>query len=378
MGHRKMTTAAISSVRYLCSALALFLMSHATYCQTPPLPSELSSEDVIARVAPSVAVILTGGGAGRLTGMGSAVIVRSDGVLLTAYHAIKDVREVQVRLKTGEVYDNVELVAVDERRDVAAIRIPAANLPALTVAPLEDARPGEPIFVVSNPSGLSWTASAGILSAVRPIEEVQAAQSGYRVLQFSAPVSPGSSGGAVVDAKGRAIGIIVFSRQGQVLNFAIPIDAVFGLAGGSGHTPLPTGHNLQPQQPERPASSASLAHENPTDFLRKARTAYVNSRTTWFTPTTLEKELMNQKDFRAWGLTIVRDRKLADIDIEVDRPLWTYTFTIAVQDARTSMLLGTDQTIAASGELAAPSLAEKFVKMIGAARSVETAPASKN
>jgi putative serine protease PepD len=372
----KIPTKQTPRVRYLCACLTLLALSHAAVGQAPP-PADLSSEEVVARVAPSVAVVLTGAGAGRLSGVGSAVIVRSDGILLTAYHVIKDAREVQVRLKTGEIYDRVELVAVDERRDVAALRIPAANLPALAIAPLDEARLGEPVSVVSNPSGLTWSASTGVLSAVRPVEEVVETLHGYRVLQFTAPVSPGSSGGAVVDSKGRALGIVVFSKPGQALNFAVPIDAVFGLASGSEHTALPSGGDLQPQQPERPPSSASLVHENPTNSLRKARTVFISSRTVWFTTATLEKELMKQRDFQNWGLTVVRDRKLADLHLEVDRPLWTYTFTVVVQDARTSMLLGSYEVIAASGDLAAPTLAEKIVKMIGAARSSETTIAAK-
>jgi hypothetical protein len=118
-------------------------------------------------------------------------------------------------------------------------------------------------------------------------------------------------------------------------------------------------------------------HENPTNSLRKARTVFISSRTVWFTTATLEKELMKQRDFQNWGLTVVRDRKLADLHLEVDRPLWTYTFTVVVQDARTSMLLGSYEVIAASGDLAAPTLAEKIVKMIGAARSSETTIAAK-
>lgn len=373
-----MKTKEAAGVRYLCVSLILLALAHAAVGQAPPLPAELSSEEVIARVAPSVAVVLTGAGAGRLSGVGSGVIVRSDGVLLTAYHVIKDAREVQVVLKTGEIYDRVELIAVDERRDVAAIRIPAAALPALAIAPLEEARLGEPIFIVSNPSGLTWSASAGVVSAVRPVDEVLATHSGYRVVQFTAPVSPGSSGGAVVDSKGRALGIVVFSKQGQALNFAVPIDAVLGLASGSEHTGLPSGRDLQPRKPERPASSANLARENPADLLRKARTVFVHSRSVWFTPATLENELIKQRDFQNWGLTVVRDRKLADLDVEVDRPLWTYTFTVVVQDARTSMLLGSDKVVAASGDLAAPSLGEKIVKMIGATRSAETASVNKN
>jgi Trypsin-like peptidase domain len=365
-----MTTKQAARLRCLCSILTLLAFAHTAQGQAPP-PTELSSEGVIARVAPSVAVILTGEGAGRLSGVGSGVIVRSDGVILTAYHVIKDAREVQVRLKTGEMYDHVELVAVDERRDVAAIRIPAVALPALPVAPLEEVRPGEPIFIVSNPSGLTWSASAGVLSAVRPVEEVLTTQSGYRVLQFTAPVSPGSSGGAVVDSKGRVVGIVVFSKRGQALNFAVPLETVFGLAAGSEHTSLGSGRDLQPPQPDRPPSSASLMGERPAELLRNARTIFVHSHTVWFTTATLEKELMKQRDFRDWGLAIVRDRRLADLDIEVDRPLWTYTFTVVMQDARTSMLLGSDKVVAASGDLAAPSLAEKILKMIAAARSAQ-------
>jgi S1-C subfamily serine protease len=375
---RKMNIKIDTSLRCLYLTLVLLALAHSALGQASPAPTELSSEEVIARVAPSVAVILTGEGAGRLSGVGSGIVVRSDGIILTAYHLIKDAREVQVRLKTGEIYDRAELVAVDERRDVAALRIPATNSPALEVAPLEEARPGEPIFVVSNPSALTWSASAGILSAVRPVEEVSPTQSGYRVLQFTAPVSPGSSGGAVVDSKGRALGIVEFSKQGQALNFGIPLETVLGLAGGSEHTALPSGQYLQPPQTERPPSSASLAHENSADALRNARTIFVHSRTVWFTPAALEQELIRRREFHDWGIAVVQDRRLADLDIEVDRPLWTYTFTVVVHDARTSMLLSTESVIAASGDLAAPGLAEKIVKTIGAARSAAASAAKTN
>lgn len=94
----------------------------------------LAGEEVVARVSPSVVLILVGQGAGRLTSEGSGVIVRSDGILLTAYHLIKNAREVQVRLKNGEVYDKVELIGFDERRDVAALKVPATGLPDVLVA----------------------------------------------------------------------------------------------------------------------------------------------------------------------------------------------------------------------------------------------------
>jgi hypothetical protein len=363
-------------LRYTC--LVVFLLSFVSGARGQT--AQPSSEQIIARVSPSVAIILTGEGAGRLSGVGSGVIVRSDGILLTAYHVIKDAKEVQVRLKSGETYDHVELVGVDQRRDVAALRIPAIDLPAVSPAPTSQAQAGEPVYVVSNPSGLSWSASAGILSAVRPVSEVAPERSGYSVLQFTAPVSPGSSGGVVVDSKGRALGIVVFSEQGQGLNFAVPIQNVFDLAEQSASQPtqLPSGSNLHLPKPAEPPSSASLAHENPASMLRNARTVFIHSRTVWFTPAALEKDLMKQKQFESWGLEIVRDPKLADLNIEVDRPLWTYTFTVTVMDTRTSMLLGSDKVTAASGDSAAHGLAKKVVAILAAARSTERAHAKKN
>ncbi len=71
---------------------------------------------------------------GPTTSTGAAVVVRPNGVLLTADHLVKDAYSVQVRFKNGEVYDQVQLLGVDTRRDVAAIKVVAAALPAMPVA----------------------------------------------------------------------------------------------------------------------------------------------------------------------------------------------------------------------------------------------------
>src|SRR5260370_34994256 len=112
-------------------------------------------------------------------------------------------REVQVRLKSGETYDQVELIASDERRDVAALRIPAAGLPVLPIGNSANAASGATVFVVSNAVALPWTASSGILSATRAAHDDPGAGSGYRILQFPAPFAPGSTGGALVDPEAR-------------------------------------------------------------------------------------------------------------------------------------------------------------------------------
>lgn len=75
-------------------------------------------------------LILAGAGAGRLNTIATGTIVSKDGILLTALHIVKGAAEVQVRMANGDVFDHVELLGSDERRDVAALKIPAGSLPA--------------------------------------------------------------------------------------------------------------------------------------------------------------------------------------------------------------------------------------------------------
>ncbi len=76
-------------------------------------------------------IILSGEGAGRLNSIATGVIISKDGVILTALHAIKGAAEVQVRMANGDIFDHVDLLGSDERRDIAALKISAGALPAL-------------------------------------------------------------------------------------------------------------------------------------------------------------------------------------------------------------------------------------------------------
>ena len=182
--------------------------------QTP-----VSGVQVIEKTSPSVALVVASV-LGEEPKYGTAVIVRPDGVLLTAYHVVHGARAVQVRLKSGEVYDQVQLLAADERRDIAALRIPASALPAISVAELAKARPGAKAYVIGHPLALPWSASEGVVSAVRMADEVPGAGQGYRIIQFTAPASPGSSGGVLLDEQGGAWGIVVAQLPaGQNVNF---------------------------------------------------------------------------------------------------------------------------------------------------------------
>lgn len=337
-------------------ALILALVSFTCAAAAQEVPND---PDVVARISAATVLILAGEGAGRLSSISTGVIVRPNGVILTAYHAVKDARELQVRLHTGDVYDKIVLLGSDERRDVAALKISAASLPTLPVGVGAEAKPGEAAYVVSSSSGLAWSASAGIISALRLADEVPGAGQGYRLLQFTAPVSGGASGGPLVDSHGALLGIITRGMASGA-GFAVPIEAVIGLADGTGNLALGSGAQLQ-MPVSQPPPAAAMVSTTSRDVLRTARTAHVASRSMYFTPDSLEKALAGQKGFDALGLALVKDARVADFIITIDRPLFTYTFTYSVTDPKTSRILDSGKVTAIDGGAAAARIAKQLV-----------------
>ena len=324
--------------------------------QSAPLPGAV---ETLARISEATAIVLAGEGAGRLSSISTAVVVRPDGILLTAYHALKNAREVQVRLKSGEIFDHATLVGLDERRDVACLRIAASKLAYLESGTAQSVRPGDVACAVTNSNGLKWSATEGIFSALRMADEVPGAGQGYRVLQFTPPVSSGASGGPLIDGKGLLVGII--TRGNPTAALAVPIESVLGLADGTLNIPLGAGSALQMSTAQQSPASVGIVNADPKEMLRSAKTAAISTRTQYFTPETLERELVKQNGYDALGLLLVKDRRVADILITVDRPLFTYTFTYAVTDAKTSVVIDTGKITAVDGNSAAPKIAKDLV-----------------
>lgn len=315
-------------------------------------------------------VILSGEGAGRLHSIATGVIISKNGTILTAYHAIKGAAEVQVRMADGEVFDRIELLGVDERRDVAALKISAGALPALPLGNTANLAQGDPVYAVTNANGLTWSATEGILSAIRLADEVPGAGTGFKLLQFNASVAPGSSGGALIDRSGALIGIIT-RGQGSTA-FAVPIESVEGLP-DMGH-PIILGAGSLLRLPEKlaeqvPQSSAAIASSNPKAILKNAKTIYISSKTSFLTVDTVIRALTIQKDWPKLGLTIVQDPRVADILIQVDRPLFTYIHTFVIVDKRTSIVLGSGKVTAFDGTIASGGIAKDIVKIFEAART---------
>ena len=343
-------------------------------------PVALSGDQVVERVAPSAVSILVGKGDGQVAGVASGVIIRSDGVILTANHVLKGMREVQVRLKSGEMFDRVELIASDERRDVAALRIAATGLPVLPIGNPANAASGATVFVVSNAVGLPWTASSGILRAARMADDVPGAGSGYRILQFTAPLAPGSSGGVLVDADARMIGIVVGSFSvGQNVNFAVPVDSIAGLANVSGGTRFDSGARLQPFAAKSATAAATPTNPPapgaappgltlPRREERQIHTISVHSKTIYLRRERLQDDIHKTAMFPQLGLRFAEYGQTADIAITVDRPVMTFdwTYTLFYQPRSLTLASG---TVEATDEFdAGPKLAAVIVEQLAAAQ----------
>ncbi|WP_419805652.1 S1C family serine protease [Terriglobus sp.] len=351
---------------YFSAVLSLVvLLSSSSLAQAP-----VASKDVLEKATQASVLILTGEGSGRLSGIGTGVLVSDNGTILTALHVIKNQAEVQVRLANGDVFDNVQMLGIDERRDIAALRISGRNLPHLTCGSEQPAT-GDSVFAVTNANGLAWSATTGMVSAVRPAEEVSGAGSGYRVIQFNATIAPGASGGALLGSKGELLGIITHGMVSGV-GFAVPSESVLGLADAPVSRALGSGALLKtPAQTNAllPANSSDVTTLSPQQLIARAKTVYLHSKTSFLTIDTLQRALLANKRWNSLGLTIVGDPRLADLKIEVDRPLFTYVHTFVLSDNKTTIVLGSGKQTAFDGTTASSGLAKDIVAILAPVRN---------
>ena len=159
----------------------------------------------------------------RRGGSGSGVIVRPDGVMLTNAHVVGNAQTVQVGLADGRQLTGTVL-GRDATLDIAVVRVDAAGLPAARMGNSDDLQPGQTAIAIGNPLGLERTVTTGVVSAVNRSPRGIMLEG---LIQTDAAISPGNSGGPLLDSRGQVIGIntAVLSAPGaQGLGFAIPIN----------------------------------------------------------------------------------------------------------------------------------------------------------
>ena len=121
--------------------------------------------------------------------------------------------------------------------------------------------------------------------------------------------------------------------------------------------------------------SARIASKSPRALLSRAQTVYISSDTTYFDSIQLQNALRKRSEFETWEMAIIDEyskRSVADIIVEVDRPLFTFTFIYKITDRSNGILLSTGKITAFDGNAAAPILAERIVKDMKKAREETT------
>jgi serine protease Do len=167
----------------------------------------------------------------RVNGMGSGIVIDPRGYILTNYHVVDGVREIQVTTADNKQYI-ATLVARDAETDLAVIKIsPAEKLEVIALGTSSDLMQGEPVVAVGNAFGYGGTVTDGIVSALHRAVQINDAQYYDDLIQTSAPINPGNSGGPLVNIDGEMIGVNVAVRAGaQGIGFAIPVDKAMDIA----------------------------------------------------------------------------------------------------------------------------------------------------
>jgi hypothetical protein len=175
-----------------------------------------SARQIAENAFRSVVVLVLQDAGGRPVSLGSGFFVR-EGVVATNMHVIEGAASGYAKLVAEKTkHDIAGIVANDPAHDLVLLAVANMKAPPLVLGDARDVAVGDEVYAVGNPRGLEGTFSQGIVSSVRQV-------GADTLLQITAPISPGSSGGPVLDSQGKVVGVAVATfKGGQNLNFAIP------------------------------------------------------------------------------------------------------------------------------------------------------------
>jgi hypothetical protein len=180
-----------------------------------PPPQKFTTAQIAERATPSVVVVESFNEDGEKAGQGSGYVFSSDGIVITNYHVIRGARSLSIRIPGNEPFRVDSVLGYEIDHDVAAIQVSGNSLPALPTETIEEPRVGDRVVAIGAPLGLESTVSEGIVSAMRDAGTMH-------IIQTTASISPGSSGGPLLNDYGKVIGLTTSTvRDGQGLNFVV-------------------------------------------------------------------------------------------------------------------------------------------------------------
>ena len=216
------TTVSLAAVAILAAPLALPAQGH--------LPDEATIIRVAKQATPAVVSVTDPG-----VGLGSGVIVRADGIIITNAHVVGTASRDEVGLADGRQIAG-QVLGRDPTVDIAVVRVQLTGLPTAPLGNSDKLEVGQTAIAIGNPIGLDRTVTTGIISAINRSPR------GFELgglIQTDAAINPGNSGGPLLDSQGRVIGINSAILQGTTgLGFAIPINLAQDIA----NQVLTTGH----------------------------------------------------------------------------------------------------------------------------------------
>lgn len=172
-------------------------------------------DEVFQRAAPGMVIVARAGTEGGKGTLGSGVVV-APGEVITNSHVVADGTRLEVR--QGKTTFPATLRYADRERDLCQSEVSGLTVPAAPLGSTQTLGVGQRVYAIGAPMGLELSMSEGLISALRPLDDVV-------YIQTNAAISPGSSGGGLFDAEGRLVGITTFYiTGGHSLNFAVPAD----------------------------------------------------------------------------------------------------------------------------------------------------------
>lgn len=246
---------------------------------------------------------------GQPLSLGSGFFVRG-GEIASNLHVVEGAARGYAKLVGQKTkYDIEGVTEVDAKRDLVVLKVSASGAPPVSLGNSDAVQVGEPVYAVGNPQGLEGTFSQGIVSSIREVGT-------DKLLQITAPISPGSSGGPVLNTKGEVIGVSVATfRGGQNLNFAIPSGYLSALLGEAG-----------PAKPLAEAKPAKAQHSILADLDGRSSDGVIADQLIWDLPaaqigyyTLSFRNKLRENVKNVFCLVVFYDPKGNPIDVDVVR-----------------------------------------------------------
>lgn len=210
--------------RHVAGSLSALIFAAAFLIFVPLASAQQSSAEQITRLKKAVVIVTTYDGQGKPLLQGSGFFIESD-LVATNFHVIKNASQIRIETFNRTIAAVTSVFVKDEKSDLALLRLDSPS-PQSTVLPLKTTAPaeGDLVTVISNPPGAHWRVTRGTTGLLWEFQGL-----GER-LQITAAISPGSSGGPVLDARGEVVGIAtMYFNSIENLSFAVPVERLHAL-----------------------------------------------------------------------------------------------------------------------------------------------------